>query len=144
MSTIPFIKTFWKELVARGLNLKQWHSAIWSLYSQIYFWPMNTTYHLSNGGRYSPPYKPFRGRNNMSRAATPQRDRDFLDPPENLWPPCLISKKPLPLHSWRPLLHKSHIECISSPRSKIQYIYVHFHWVNKQLIGISFLKWNWQ
>ena len=27
----------------------------------------------------------------------------------------------LPLHSWRPFVHKSHIECTSTSRSKIQY-----------------------
>ena len=32
------------------------------------------------------------------------------------------SKKALPLHYLRPLDHKSHIECTSPPRSKIQYI----------------------
>ena len=31
-------------------------------------------------------------------------------------------KKTLPLHSWRPLEYKSHIECTSPSRSKIRYI----------------------
>ena len=31
-------------------------------------------------------------------------------------------EKPLPLYSWRPRIHKSHIECISLSRSKIQYL----------------------
>ena len=32
------------------------------------------------------------------------------------------SKKPLSLHWWMPLIHKSHIECTSPSRSQIQYI----------------------
>ena len=36
--------------------------------------------------------------------------------------PAQLQKKILPLHSWRLLDHKSHIECTSPSRSKIQYI----------------------
>jgi hypothetical protein len=47
------------------------------------------------------------------------------------------------LHSWRPLVHITHIECIWSSRSKIQYI-CSLPLSNKQLTGIFFSKWNHQ
>ena len=56
----------------------------------------------------------------------------------------ILSFVPIVYHQdWRLLVHITHTECTSSSRSKIN-IYVHFHWVNEQLIGISFLKWNRQ
>ena len=56
-----------------------------------------------------------------------------------------FKKKTLPLHIWRPFDYKSHIECTSPSRSKIQYIqYVQFQLANKQLIEIYFQKWNHQ
>ena len=58
-------------------------------------------------------------------------------------PSSLLSFMFIVLHQdWRPLVHITHIECTLSSRSIIQYIYVHFRWVNVQLIGISFSKWN--
>ena len=48
--------------------------------------------------------------------------KEIFEPTENCCPPRPISKKILPLYSWRPLDYKSHIECTSSSRSKIQYI----------------------
>ena len=49
--------------------------------------------------------------------------KEIFEPTENCCPPRPISKKILPLYSWRPLDYKSHIECTSSSRFKIQYIY---------------------
>ena len=65
------------------------------------------------------------------------------------WPNARPSPNPLTLaqrlHSRRLLVHITQIERTSFSRSKIQYkLYVHFHWVNKQLNWISFLKWNHQ
>jgi hypothetical protein len=58
---------------------------------------------LSNPGWDSPPWK-------------------FMSLTENYCPLRPTSKKPLSLHSWRPLDYKSHIECTSPSRSTIQYI----------------------
>ena len=70
--------------------------------------------------------------------------RIFWTWPKHVARPTQLQKKILPLHSWRPFDYKSHIECTSPSRSKIVYIYIYMHSqsVNKQLIGISFWKWN--
>jgi hypothetical protein len=69
---------------------------------------------------------------------------DFFKPARKQMPIPPENKKRLLLHSWRPLDYKSHIECTSPSRSQNQYIYVHFHLVNKPLSGISLRKWNHQ
>ena len=64
----------------------------------------------------------FPGEVDSGKGSPPKRNLDLLDPTEKFCPPArLNSKTPLPLHSWRPLIHKSHIECTSPSRSKIQY-----------------------
>ena len=85
----------------------------------------------------------FSGAEYLSRGnrLTWKKSRFFVSD-RKLLPARPLLKIPLPLHSWRPLVHKSHIECTSSSRSQIQYIHVYFHWVNEQLTGISFSKWN--
>ena len=62
----------------------------------------------------------------------------FFGPDRKLLSTCPTSKKSLSLHFWRPLIHKSHIKCTSFSRSQIQYIYVHFHWISKQLTWFQF------
>jgi hypothetical protein len=82
------------------------------------------------------------GVSDLGRGSPPRR---ILNPTENCCPLRSISKKkPLSLHSWRPLHYKSHIDCTLLSRSRIQYIYVHFQWANKQLTGILLSKWNHQ
>jgi hypothetical protein len=70
----------------------------------------------------------------------PSRKSKFFGPNQKLFFACHTSKKPLPLHSWRPftnlLLSALHVQ---GPKSNI---FVQFYWVNKQLIGISFSKWT--
>ena len=73
----------------------------------------------------------FRGGESRAGAAPPCK---FLNLTENCCPSRLTSKKMLRLHSWRLFDCKSYIQCTSPSRSKIQYMYVHFHEVNKQLI----------
>ena len=46
-----------------------------------------------------------------SRLDSPSEN--FLNPTETCCPPCPTSKNIWPLHCWRPLDHKSHIECLS-------------------------------
>jgi hypothetical protein len=58
-------------------------------------------------------------------ATTPQKKNwDFLNPTKNYCMSCLILKKTLHLHSWRSLVHISHIECTSPSRFRIQFICV--------------------
>ena len=68
---------------------------------------------------------------------------NFWTQPKIAARPAQLRKKTSPLHSWRPLDYKSHIEC-TSPYGLKSNMYVHFHVVNKSLIGISFWKWNHQ
>ena len=72
-----------------------------------------------------------------------QPSREIFEPDWKLLPTPPNFEKTLPLHSWRPLDYKSHIERTSLSRPKSN-IYVHFHWVNKQLTRISLSKWNRQ
>ena len=61
---------------------------------------------------------------NSSEGSHPSRKSEFFGPDQKVMPTRLISNKKnsLLLHSWRPLTHKSQIECTSPSRSKIQYI----------------------
>ena len=63
----------------------------------------------------------------------------FIILTNNFYPPCLIPKKKSPLHSWRSLVHNPIWNPLHLEGPKLN-IYVHFPLVNKQLIGISFLK----
>ena len=70
-------------------------------------------------------------------------NQDFFNPIENCCPPAQFWKNHchciLEGHlSTNPMLSALHLQ---GPKSNI---YVHFHWVNKQLIGISSSKWNHQ
>ena len=48
---------------------------------------------------------------------------NFFNPDQNMFPtPPKFGKKILPLESWKPLVHKTLIECTSPSRSKVQYI----------------------
>ena len=69
-----------------------------------------------------PPPTKFSGEEYSGRGSRPTRKSRFSVPNQKLSPAHLISKKLLPLHSWRPLIHKSHIECTSPSRSQIQFI----------------------
>ena len=76
----------------------------------------------------SPPYELW-GVSNPGEGSHPAK---ILPPPGIFWNPtknwCLprpTSNKILPLHSWRPLDYKSHIECTSPSRSQIQYIHIY-------------------
>ena len=71
----------------------------------------------------------------MDEGSPLQNFEIFLNPTKNCYMPYLASKKNIAL------VHKSHIEYISSQGSKFN-IHVGFHLLNKQLIGISFLKRN--
>ena len=51
----------------------------------------------------------------------------------NYYPRRPTFKKPLCLRIWRPLVHKTYIECTSFSRSKLQSVYVHFHLVSKKI-----------
>ena len=73
-----------------------------------------------------PPYELFEG-GRYRQGQLPKRNQDFLDLIKNLCTPCPTSKKSLPLHFWRPLIDKSHIECTSPSRSKIQHTHTHTH-----------------
>ena len=69
------------------------------------------------------------------------RNCDFLDPTKNFCMPRPTLKKPLSLHSCMPQIpYWVHFTFKDQNPS----MYVHFHWVNKQLIGILFLKWSRQ
>ena len=50
-----------------------------------------------------------------------QKIQIFWTWPKNGGCPLNLEKKSLLVHSWRLLIHKSHIECTSPSRSKIQY-----------------------
>ena len=54
-----------------------------------------------------------------SRLSTKSR---FSWSDQSLLPTHLTLKKPLPLHSWKPLIYKSHIECTPPWRSQILHI----------------------
>ena len=75
---------------------------------------------LQNGGTFSPPPN-FLGAEYLGRGNHLTIKSWFSVPYWKLLPARPILKKPLPLNSWRPLVHKSHIECASSSRSQIQY-----------------------
>ena len=62
----------------------------------------------------------------------------FSVPARTRLPAHPTQKKSLPLHSWRPLAHKSHIECTSPSRSQIQYI-CSLPW-SKQAIDWDFIS----
>ena len=66
----------------------------------------------------STPYELWGGGVKSGRG---QPSWENFDMSENCCPTRPTSKKKLPLHSWRPLDYKSHIECTSPSRSKIQY-----------------------
>ena len=68
----------------------------------------------------------------------------ILNLTENRYLPYPTSKKILPLPSWRPLDYKSHIVSALHLQGLNSNIYMHFHLVNKPLIGISFRKWKHQ
>ena len=77
---------------------------------------------ISFGERYPTPYEPFRG-GRYVQGQLPHKETGILwTRPKSFVHPARFPEKPLPLYSWRPHLHKSYIECISSPRFKIQYI----------------------
>ena len=79
--------------------------------------------------------------------STPRQPRqvflNFFYPDQKVLFTLLDFQKQLPLRSWRPSVHQFHIECTLPWKSKSN-IYVHSPLVNKQLIGISIPKWNWQ
>ena len=68
-----------------------------------------------------PPHELFRG--GRYRQGQPPREKSkfFWTLSKTFARPT--SEKPLPSHSWRPLIHKSHIECTSPSSSKIQHIW---------------------
>ena len=87
------------------------------------------------GGRYPPPYELF-GLTDSGGPGRPSGKWKFSGPARKLPPdwilffwtrpktaarPPAFEKNSLHLHSWRPLTHKSHIECTSPSRSN-QYI----------------------
>ena len=94
-------------------------------------------------GTFNLPLGAFRGKVDRFWGSPLETNWDFLNPNENCSPLCPTSEKTLSLDSWRSLVHKFHIECIPPSRFKFQYTCA-FHLVNRQLIGIAFLRWNCQ
>ena len=81
-----------------------------------------------------------------SGRGSPQKKSTFSGPDRqtSAWP---TSKKPLPLHSWRPLKYPTNsiLTALHFQGSKFNiYRDVHFHWVNKRLNVISCSKWKCQ
>ena len=97
-----------------------------------------------------PPQQTFWGRNIRARPVALPENQDFVDPTKNYYPPAQLRKNHCPCilegHlSTNPILSALHLQGPKSNIcSNIYIIYVHFHWVNKQVVGISFSKWNRQ
>ena len=87
------------------------------------------------GNLTPPPLQAFRERLIGKKSRFFELDR------KNYRPSRPTSKKVLPLHSWYMLVH---IECTSPSKSKVQYLFVHFRLVDKQLNWSSLPKLDHQ
>jgi hypothetical protein len=90
----------------------------------------------------SPPTN-FLGEVDSGSGSCPSRKSKIYGPNQKLLAALPTLKNPLLLHlgghlSTNPILSALHLQ---DPNFNI---HVHFHWVNKQLIWISFSKWNHQ
>ena len=156
--TIYTIKTFGKA------HLKPWHITSPLLqttpaskkspphHPTIHKWTNNTSldHNLFNSfwnnftdDVKSPPPGTFWGRNIRAGTAARLENKDFMDLTGNCCPPARLRKTIAfaflkATYPQIPILSALHLQ---EPKSNI---YLHFHWVSKQLIGVSFSKWNHQ
>ena len=83
------------------------------------------------------PLRPFPGR--WIQAGQPPRKQiqDLFHPTVNGCPSHWLRKPPLPMQSWRPLVHKFHIKRTSSSRSKNSFMCTSIYQINNWL-GFQF------
>ena len=108
------LSTLWNAIYLCGFKNITWCKTLFCLRDLIFIMIKIKTNRLLTLYLYVKPPT-----TNMAWATPRTR---LLHCPDEAHVPCLTSKKKVPLHSWRPLVRITHIECTSSSTSKIQYV----------------------